>query len=253
MSQFGEPSTPLDGRWWFDDDGDPYRLWDAAYVLGSLSSSERYGYEQHLGTCAPCKLAVSDLGGMPAMLASLDAADAAAIDGSGHLPGAESPLPPALLTSVIAKATRRQRRTRVINWTSTAAVAAALVIGAYFAFPSHLAAHPTSLAPAVRSAMTMMRVAPNAMTAIISLSGHEWGTGIEMTCTYGERPGNATSESLAMVVVSRDGRSAQLASWVGLVGVSASPRGSTSTPIDQIAAVQVVSTETGNVLLQRNL
>jgi hypothetical protein len=36
-------------------------------------------------------------------------------------------------------------------------------------------------------------------------------------------------------------------------GVRATPDGSTSTPIDQIATVQIVSADTGNVLLQRTL
>jgi anti-sigma factor RsiW len=30
---------------------DPYSTWDAAYVLGSLSSSDRREYENHLSVC----------------------------------------------------------------------------------------------------------------------------------------------------------------------------------------------------------
>jgi hypothetical protein len=44
-----------------------------------------------------------------------------------------------------------------------------------------------------------------------------------------------------------------LATWVALTGVTATPGGSTSMPIDQIAAVQVVSGDNGEVLLQRSL
>jgi hypothetical protein len=36
---------------------DPYELWDASYVLGSLSSSERREYEAHLTTCTSCRSA----------------------------------------------------------------------------------------------------------------------------------------------------------------------------------------------------
>jgi hypothetical protein len=56
-----------------------------------------------------------------------------------------------------------------------------------------------------------------------------------------------------MVAVSRDGGHTQLATWMAVSGTTALPSGSTSMPIDDIVAVQVVSADTGDVLLQRNL
>jgi hypothetical protein len=56
-----------------------------------------------------------------------------------------------------------------------------------------------------------------------------------------------------MVVVARDGSQTRLATWVAVPGHSATPAGSTSTPIDQISAVQVVSADTGKILLERSL
>src|SRR5689334_12737371 len=46
---------------------DPYVLWDAAYVLGSLSSAERREFENHMSACPSCRAAVSELSGMPAL------------------------------------------------------------------------------------------------------------------------------------------------------------------------------------------
>jgi len=60
-------------------------------------------------------------------------------------------------------------------------------------------------------------------------------------------------DKLAMVMVGRDGSRSQVATWVSLPGVTASLDGSTSTPVGQIAAIQVVSTATHDILLQRNL
>jgi AAA ATPase domain/Putative zinc-finger len=51
---------------------DPFAMWDAAYVLGSLDPEERRQYEAHLSTCARCREAVAELTGMPALLALLD-------------------------------------------------------------------------------------------------------------------------------------------------------------------------------------
>jgi hypothetical protein len=56
-----------------------------------------------------------------------------------------------------------------------------------------------------------------------------------------------------MVVVSRDGAHTQLATWVADPGHTANPAGSISTPVEQIAAVQIVSADSGQVLLQRSL
>jgi anti-sigma factor RsiW len=47
---------------------DPYRDWDAAYVLGALSPAERREYEGHLGCCVACAAAVASFAGMPGIL-----------------------------------------------------------------------------------------------------------------------------------------------------------------------------------------
>ena len=72
-------------------DGDRYATWDAAYVLGSLSSIERREYEAHLETCDRCRAAVADISGMPALLAMLDVDDVRALEKEQPEP---PPLPP---------------------------------------------------------------------------------------------------------------------------------------------------------------
>ena len=42
-------------------DGDEFAEWDAAYVLGALSPSDRRAYERHLAECDACRAAVADL------------------------------------------------------------------------------------------------------------------------------------------------------------------------------------------------
>jgi anti-sigma factor RsiW len=54
------------------DDGHKYAVWDAAYVLGSLSEVDRREFEAHLGECPSCRDAVTELSGMPALLSLLD-------------------------------------------------------------------------------------------------------------------------------------------------------------------------------------
>lgn len=52
-----------------------FSTWDAAYVLGSLTVSDRRAFEAHLARCALCQEAVSTLSDLPAVLSLLDGED----------------------------------------------------------------------------------------------------------------------------------------------------------------------------------
>ena len=77
-------------------EGDEYARWDAAYVLGSLSSADRHEFEAHLSSCPSCRESVAELSGMPALLAQLTRDDVAAFDDGAS--GAPPPLNSLLLT-----------------------------------------------------------------------------------------------------------------------------------------------------------
>ncbi|MBV8966764.1 MAG: zf-HC2 domain-containing protein [Mycobacteriaceae bacterium] len=261
MSQPGGAAIPFGRKQSASAEDHEYAMWDAAYVLGSLSSAERREFETHMGTCPSCRQAVAEISGMPALLSRLQADDVAEIDEHGQAASAPPPLRPELLTTLMKKVMWRRRRSRVMTWAVAATAAAVLVVGVFVAWRSN----PAGLTPAPppqasASALVMTPVMPTTMSATITLSGHRWGTQIEMNCTYGVETRGASDDQsdeagdkLAMVVVGRDGSQARLATWVGLAGVTASPGGSTSLTIDQIAAVQVVSADDGNVLLQRTM
>jgi anti-sigma factor RsiW len=98
----------------------------------------------------------------------------------------------------------------------------------------------------------MSQVGTKALASTVSLSSQHWGTFIDLNCVC-LAPVNAHHDRLAMVVVNRDGSHTQLATWIAEPGHTATPAGSISTPVDQIAAVQVVAADNGKVLLQRSL
>lgn len=235
-------------------DSDEYVLWDAAYVLGALSDADRRGYEAHLRDCNSCCQSVDELRGLPALLGQLTADEVAAIDD-----GPSETLPPqrgGILISPLAEVGRRRRVARV-TWTMAAA-AAVMVFGVLAGVQFHWGA-PASVPPADASALTMTPVAPTELTATVTMTGHDWGTQIDMNCTYPAEVGTSDPHGdeppgkLAMVVVGRDGSHDRLATWMAVDGVRATPGGSTSMPIDQIAAVEIVSADTGNALLQRTV
>ena len=96
---------------------DEYRSWDAAYVLGSLVSSERHEFEEHLSGCAGCRAAVAELAGLPSLLAALSPEEAQAL---GRTDAREADA--ALLPGLAKKVQRGRRRARL--------AVAGLVLGA---------------------------------------------------------------------------------------------------------------------------
>lgn len=225
---------------------DQYLTWDAAYVLGSLASAERREYEGHLAGCDRCRSAVAELSGMPALLAMLDLDDVRALDEEQPEPA----LRPEVLTSVLDQMRQRRRRSR---WLTTAAVglaAALLAVGIVIA----IRPGTTGTEQQTAQALEMTEVSETPINASITMSSYGWGTRIDMACTYGSWGShNPPPQNLGMVVVGRDGSHTEIATWLGLSGATALPSANTPMPMEEIAAVQLVSSPDGKVLLEKNL
>lgn len=238
--------TPLQG---LGPPGDRYVTWDAAYVLGSLSAADRREFEAHMAQCPPCRDAVAELSGVPALLSQLSLADVAAIDNApAEAPSTAPQMSPELLPSLLATVRWRRRRSRMATWAASAAAAAVLGVGVLVGVQGHSA----TPAAQVSAAQPMTQVGTTLLDSTVSMSSQHWGTFINLQCVC-LAPPDAHHDTLAMVVVGRDGSQTRLATWVAEPGHTATPAGSISTPMDQIAAVQVVSADTGKVLLQRSL
>ena len=82
-----------------------YSMWDAAYVLGSLSDADRCEYEAHLDGCTSCRTAVAELTAISPLLSVLNYDDVVAPNGANE--SADAPPCPDLLTSLLAKADQR--------------------------------------------------------------------------------------------------------------------------------------------------
>jgi len=227
-------------------DNHRYATWDAAYVLGSLSAADRREFEAHMANCPACREAVADLSGVPALLSRLDREEVAAMSESFS----ETPeMSPQLLPSLLATVRWRRRRTRVATWVASAAAAVVLGIGVFVGVQGYAS---TPAHQVTASSQPMAQIGTNLLTSTVQLSSQHWGTSINLKCVC-LAPLNAHHDTLAMVVVGRDGSQTRLATWVAVPGHTATPAGSISTPVDQIAAVQVVSADNGQVLLQRSM
>lgn len=238
-------------------DGDRYSTWDAAYVLGSLSSTERREYEAHLQRCNSCRSAVAELSGIPPLLAMLTLDEVNELDEKQPEP---PPLRPEVLQSVLDKVRWRRRRSRWLTSAAVGLAAALLAVGLVVAIrPEVLGLHGSSQQVTAQQ-LEMTKVADTPINATISLTDFAWGTRIDMACTYGQWSGGSADmppTQLGMVVVGRDGSRSEIATWLGVQGATALPSGNTPMPKSEIASVQLVSLDpgpdTGKVLLEKNL
>jgi anti-sigma factor RsiW len=234
------------------DDNHHYAMWDAAYVLGSLSAVERREFETHLASCSDCRQGVAELSGMPALLSQLGHAEVAAIDAAALSAGSGSTTPeisPELLPMLLGTVRFRRRRTRVATWVASSAAAVVLGVAVLVGIHGHSSTAPPQVSA---SAQQMTQVGTHLLASSVALTSQHWGTFIDLKCVC-LAPLTAHHDTLAMVVVGRDGSQTRLATWVADPGHTATPAGSISTPVDQIAAVQIVSADNGQVLLQRSL
>jgi Putative zinc-finger len=246
VTQFGGPRSlePLEG--------DRYATWDAAYVLGSLSSAERREYEAHIETCDRCRAAVADISGMPALLAMLDADDVASLGATQPEP---PPLRPQVRQQVLDKVRWRRRRSRWLMAAAVGVAAALVAVGLVIAVRPDVFGLQSGSPTVTAQELEMTKVEPTPFSATVALNSYGWGTRIDMACSYGQWSGGASAppSNLGMVVVGKDGKATQIATWLGLSGATALPSGNTPMPIEEIAAVQLVSADTGKVLLERTL
>lgn len=236
-----------------DHDGDDrFSEWDAAYVLGTLSTNERREFEEHIRGCATCSNAVTELAAIPGLLRSLPADEALAMldEDTGAGISAE-PVSADILTGLSA---RVRTRRRVRTWTAGLAgvAAAAVVITGAAVLPDAVSppAQPTTSA-------ALRQLAPGPLTADVELTAATWGTSIEMTCVYhagvggttGSTPGSTTRYGL--YVTDKAGAVTRVSSWRAGPGDTVHTAGSIDIPISDIARVDVRSDYAGTVLLSR--
>ena len=223
---------------------------DAAYVLGALSPSERLDFERHLATCDECSRSVRSLAGMPGLL---DRVDSSVLEDPPADPPLPSTLRPALNRAV---ETRRRRRTAVV-----AGLAAAAAAVAALSVPAVLdrgADGPPVADPGTSSGSSDVETLPMAplgevpIKATLGLEQVTWGTQLLLTCTYdASTVGFELPDELdyLLFVTTTHGRTEQVGSWRSVDGTTMRVPAATSVARDDIATVEVRTTD-GRVVLR---
>jgi hypothetical protein len=231
-----------------NDSVDKYREWDAAYVLGSLSTDERREYERHLSGCSACTSAVAELAGMPGFLMKIDAnAAGALVETTSRENVFALPLEP--IQSLARAAIRRKTRLRR-QMAAGMAVAASfvLVVGLAVGLNIHSSNTPNqgqvSIA-LVGTKINMVAVEANAMTVDMRVFKKKWGTQFSWNCAYGnDAVSSVAPQSYDLVVTQTSGVKTTVATW-SQAGTSAKGLvASTRFPLAQIKSVEVQYTDT---------
>jgi hypothetical protein len=204
---------------------DPYREWDVAYVLSSLSPAEREEYEEHLSTCDSCTAAVAALDGIPGILSAVPREQAVELLDSP----AEADVMPALARA--ARTSRRWSRIRI-----GAALVGAAAVGAFLA----IVLRSPDPAPPQAFQTTFTQTIPSPVTASVNLVEQPWGTRIDIKCDYA-RPAEGQGRSLgySLYVVDSAGNATQVGTWVAGPGTSMTPTATTELPRANITRIEI--------------
>jgi Putative zinc-finger len=243
---------------------DKFAEWDAAYVLGALSPADRREFEEHLVGCPSCQAAVSELAGIPGLLAQVSPGDAAmlsmAVDkdaGRGEVSASSAteeeliePAPPPSLLPKMIKAARVRRR-KMLAAVAGIAAAVILAIGGVA-----VAAGLLPLRPESPQRVAFSPVVPNAITAVADVIPGQDGTEIKVECQYGEvsepTPGGG-HEYYSIFVVDRSGNATEIRKWPAAPNKQMRPSGTTPLRVSEIADIEIRQTETNEVLLRAPL
>ncbi|WP_129784798.1 anti-sigma factor family protein [Promicromonospora panici] len=258
--------------------GDYYAEWDAAYVLGALSPSDRRAYERHLADCDACRAAVAELAGMPGLLGTLSPAHAEALvaeaPGAAELPdggpagpsgvgrdgdsrgdtGAE--LAPVIPLASLAHAARRSRfRRRTLGAVAASALVIAGTIGGsvltdrgVFGSPDGAGTTPPSAAVVDARTIQLRPVAGADMRAQLVATPTDYGTKLEWRCHYPPRPGQQGSDGgyvppepirYELVLVGRDGARTVAATWTWSGGTSPGLDASSALPLTDMDRIEI--------------
>lgn len=222
--------------------------WDAAYVLGALSPSDRRLFEEHLESCDACRASLAQLAPTIGLLSRVAPERAQSMLAN---PVEEDGPDAATRERLLALGALDARRRRRAWWAGGIAAAAVVIVALVLAVSA-------AIAPNLRGTqvVALEPLIDIPLTATVELSGVAWGTRIEMTCHYPELDDDDAPEDgrpYALVLTSVDGTTSEVSSWRALPGATARLSAATALDPDEIAVVEIRSLSSGRVLMRTEL
>lgn len=228
------------------DTSDRFATWDAAYVLGALAPDERREYEEHLAGCPSCQTAVSELAGLPGLLAQVPAEDASAlVPAAATTEVLDDGPPPGLLVRARPASPRRGRLVASV----AGVTAGVLLVLAGVAYAVGLlpfgSDDPRRLAFA--------SVGPTGLTAVVDVLPVGDGTDINVECVDGQPGAGGGYASYRIYVVDRTGQAELVKEWPAKPNKTMRPKAHTDLRLRQIERVEIRDSATDAPLLRAYL
>ncbi|WP_051442113.1 anti-sigma factor family protein [Arthrobacter sp. H14] len=204
-----------------------------AYVLGGLEPSDRAVLEDHLRKCTDCRVEYENLNRLPALLDTLDSAEA---DSTGNSGGTQARGEHEMraVVGLMDKIARRRRQER-----RRAGVLVAAAAAAFFAMGIMLG--PVINTPEQTVDQFTMSGESGAVVEV-DLVHKQWGT--EIVLDGEDLP---TSGELTLWITSSNGTVEEVATWSATDGGVVRLTGATATKPEQIAGVSVGGSGQGEV------
>ncbi len=223
---------------------DPFKDWDAAYILGALSQEECLEYEKHVTACPSCSTALGEISHLPQILARIDAEVALSLSDGSSLSGAETRWDDAEFIKRLAlraEAVRKKDRVRV-KIGLVAAVIISLTVGVTTGIVLHSPNSPEgSATSSTGNSLRVTNLHPEVMTALFRATSKTWGTQIDWSCTYavGVSTGYSTT-SYDLLITDTAGKRSLISTWSAAGSKATGLVATTELQISQIKSVEIV-------------
>ncbi|MGV0717122.1 hypothetical protein ABQE93_17115 [Mycolicibacterium sp. XJ662] len=200
---------------------DDLAQWDAAYVLGALSTEDRRSYENYLAAHPERAAELTELADMPSILDALSPDEAVAL------------IEPPGIASLADKRQRRSRRAVMAG--AVAAAAALAIVGGVVG---------ATVFPRTSDSVQTVAMAPmqpgqrEGLTAQLAVTEKGWGTELNWSCEY-TKDWARNVDSYDIVVTTHDGAQTVVGSWRPAGDEASGLSAATSIPTPQIRTVDI--------------
>lgn len=238
-----------------DDDAD-FREWDAAYLLGALSPSDRTRFEEHLAHNPSRAADVAELAGLPGLLRNLTVEEAIQLlDPIDDAHPVDISHQAGTYQSLAHSVNRRRRRFRAGVFASAIVAAVVLVSGSLFVGARSVqvdtAAHTvTSSGQSVDAdGKPMVPLRADTITADLRVTQKPWGTLLSWNCRYTKGWVTGTRK-LDIVITTAAGNDTIVGTWTASGTQGKDLAAATSIPTADIRSITVRPAGGGGALLR---
>ncbi|MEJ7649913.1 MAG: zf-HC2 domain-containing protein [Nakamurella sp.] len=212
-----------------------------AYVLGALDAGDRNELEEHLAECTDCRREVVSFAGLPGLMGRVTLAEVRQHE--------QEPTPSARLQASTVAAIRSEQqssRRTVRRWRVIAGGGLAAAVAACTALILVLTTSTPATVDAATVRQNLTAAAGTSASGSLSLLSKTWGTQVHVVLADLPRTGAFTVRT-----IDDSGRQSTAATWQATPSGRAELTGATSSQIDDIERVEIVTDAGVTVLSNR--